>query len=220
MRVLLVEDDDDLVEVLVPALCEEGFEVERSADGAEGLDCALTRELDVVVLDLMLPGLDGRAFLRHLRLEHDVPVLVLTARGGLAERVAALDDGADDYLTKPFELPELVARLRALVRRSARRASDEIRVGDLVLDLRRRTVHAGGERIDLAPQELRLLEALALADGEPVSELRLWQRLAATDEDVPTGVVRVHVHRLRARLGAGRIQTRRGFGYCLVDPSL
>jgi two-component system OmpR family response regulator len=219
MRLLLVEDDDDLAGLLVAALGEKAFEVERAADGNTGLDLALSGELDVVVLDLMLPGLDGRRFLRHLRRERDVPVLILTALGSVNERIAALDDGADDYLTKPFELAELVARLRALVRRSARRATDEIAVGDLVVDLRGREARVAGRPIALTPQVFRLLEALALVAGRPVSEEQLWQRLAGSESAADgTGAVRVHIHALRSRIGADRVRTRRGYGYALVDP--
>ncbi len=219
MRLLLVEDDDELATQLEFALTEKGYAVDHSADGNEGLDRALETPYDVVVLDLMLPGLDGRSFLRHMRRECDVPVLILTARSGLEDRVGGLEDGADDYLTKPFELRELVARLRALVRRQARVATDEISFGDLEVDLARQEVHLQGRLIDLTLQEYRVVEALALRGGEPISRLELWQRLAGAEDDVRSNVISVHVHNLRAKLGPQRIQTRHGFGYALFDPS-
>ncbi len=218
MRLLLVEDEDDLAATLATALSENGFVVERSADGDEGLDLALSRSYDVIVLDLMLPGLDGRSFLRHYRLESDTPVLILTARDALDDRVGGLEDGADDYLTKPFELRELVARLHALVRRAAGSATDEIVIGELVVDTRRRQVRLGERAVELTVQEYRLVETMALQGGEPISRLRLWQRLSGSEDDFRSNVVAVHVHNLRAKLGAERIRTRHGFGYCLVDP--
>ncbi len=218
MRLLLVEDEEDLAAALTTALSESGFVVDHSADGDEGLDRALAEDYDLVVLDLMLPGLDGRSFLRHFRRQSDTPVLILTARDALDDRVGGLEDGADDYLTKPFELRELIARLRALVRRTARSATDEIVLGDLVVDLRRREARIAGRTVALTPQEYRLLETLALQGGEPISRLRLWQRLSGSEDGFRSNVIAVHVHRLRDKLGSDRIRTRHGFGYCLVDP--
>ncbi len=218
MRLLLVEDEDDLADQLKIALSEKGFVVDRAADGADGLDRALAASYDVIVLDLMLPKLDGRALLRHLRRESDTPVLVLTARDALDDCVGGLEDGADDYLTKPFELRELVARLRVLVRRKARSAADEIAFGALVVDLRRSEARLAGAAVELTVQEYRLLEVLALERGEPISRDELWHRLSGSDEDVGSNVVAVHVHNLRAKLGAGCIRTRHGFGYALADP--
>lgn len=216
MRVLLIEDELDLAEALRSALAEEGFAVDHTADGGEGLDRALEGGHDVIVLDLMLPGLDGTAVLRNLRREIDTPVLVLTARDSLEDRVGRLQDGADDYLTKPFELPELVARLHALIRRSARSGLDRIDIGDLSIDLRQREVRVAGVAVELTIQEYRLLETLALRRGEPVSSDELWHRLSGVGDS--SGAVRVHVHNLRRKLGAERIRTRLGLGYSLVDP--
>ena len=218
MRLLLVEDNTDLAGPLIAALTENGFAVEHATDGGEGLDRALEQDFDVVLLDLMLPGLDGRSVLRHLRRERGVPVLILTARDSLEDRVGGLEDGADDYLTKPFELPELIARLRALVRRNAGSATDRVAVGDLVLDLRRRRVTVRRRAIDLTVQEYRLLEALALKGGEPLSRLELWQHLSGVEDPYRSNAVKVHIHNLRSKLGAERIRTRRGFGYSLVEP--
>ena len=217
MRLLLVEDEGDLAAQLKLALSEKGFEVEHSADGAAGLDRALCEPYDVIVLDLMLPGLDGRSFLRHLRRESAVPILILTARDALDDRVGALEEGADDYLTKPFELRELVARLRALVRRAAHGAGDRIAFGSLVIDFHRSEARLGDRAVSLTAQEYRLLEALALNGGRPVSRHELGERLSGPGHD-RSNVVKVHIHNLRSKLGADRILTRRGFGYLLADP--
>lgn len=216
MRLLLVEDDRDLAAQLSAALSEEGFDVVHSGNGNEALDHALAADFDVIVLDLMLPGLDGRTFLRHLREERTTPVLILSARDALNDRVGGLADGADDYVIKPFELPELLARLRTLVRRQAGAATDRLVLGDMVLDLRRREVTLAGRPVELTPQEYRLLEILVLQDGTPISVTNLRQRLYGPDEEQQSNVVAVQIHHLRGKLGVDRIRTRRGFGYFLA----
>ncbi len=217
MRVLLVEDDDDLAEVLASALVDLGFEVARVADGEEGLYRAAEWPWDAIILDLMLPGLEGMEVLRRLRATSSVPVLVLTARDSLADRVRGLDKGADDYVVKPVALPELAARLRALIRRASEAKGDRVRIGDLTVDFRRRRVDRGGEPLVLTRSEWTILLALLTHPGEPVSSSELGDRLTHGDERVRANTVAVHVRNLRGKVGDGRIVTRRGFGYLVRE---
>jgi two-component system OmpR family response regulator len=213
MRLLLVEDDDDLASTLAGALGEEGYVVERAADGIEGLYRAEELDYDIVVLDLMLPGLDGRQVLQRLRMSHDTPVLVLTAQSRLDERVGRLDDGADDYLTKPFELDELLARLRALLRRPQEARGLVVELGDVAIDLRSQTVHYLGTLADLTRYEFLLLEALVLNRGHVVTRGALEERLYSDDRETMSNSLEVLVSRLRRKLDKDLIQTRRGVGY-------
>jgi two-component system OmpR family response regulator len=213
MRILLVEDDDDLALALAGALGEEGYTVERAADGAEGLYRAQECDYDAVLLDLMLPELDGRLLLRRLRLTHDTPVLVLTARSSVDDRVGGLDDGADDYLTKPFELEELLARLRALLRRPREARGLVVELGEVEVDLRAQSVRRRGVRVELTRYEYLLLEVLVLSRGYVVTRLALEERLYEEDREVASNSLEVLVSRLRRKLGRGLIETRRGVGY-------
>jgi DNA-binding response OmpR family regulator len=215
-RLLLVEDDDDLAETLIPALEDHGFEVRRSADGLEGFDLARSHVWSAVILDLMLPTVPGAEVIRRLREVSEVPVLVLTARHGLTDRVGRLDDGADDYLTKPFELPELVARLRVLIRRSAGSASRSLRLGDLDVDLYARSVARGGRLVELSATEYRLLELLVRSRGSSRTAEDIALVLSASGDPIATTTVRIHVRNLRAKLGEELIQTRRGYGYFIA----
>jgi len=213
VRLLVVEDDADLRGALAVLLREEGFAVDLAADGEEGLARARDGLYDAVVLDVMLPRLDGWQVLARLRPEHAVPVLMLTARDAVPDRVRGLDAGADDYLVKPFDGDELVSRLKALSRRAAGRASSRIEVAGLVLDLARRTVTRRGEEIPLTAREYALFEYLALHRGEVVSRTRLYDRLFDESEDSFSNLLDVHVSKLRRKLGAEAIGTRRGHGY-------
>ena len=221
MRVLLVEDNTGLAEGVSHALARAGFTVDTLADGALA-DTALATgpSPDLLILDLGLPGMDGIALLRRLRTRGDtVPVLVLTARDTVDDRVRGLDGGADDYLVKPFDLAELCARARALVRRSQGRAEPLLRVGTLELDPSGRCVSLDGAPLDLAPREYAVLVALMESAGRVVPKRRLEERVYSWDQEVGSNAVEVHVHHLRRKLGDGWIRTVRGVGYVLGEPA-
>ncbi len=216
MRVLVVEDEPDLLASIARALRDEGYAVDTAADGEDGLFKAESWEYDAIVLDLMLPAVDGWEILRRLRhANKTVPVLILTARDAVADRVRGLDSGADDYLTKPFDLAELLARIRALVRRHVGHARSTIEIGDMVLDLRARTVTRGGRVIPLTPREYALVEYLALHRGKVVSRTELYDHLFGEDDDTLSNLLDVHVSNIRKKLGHDAIQTRRGHGYLM-----
>jgi DNA-binding response OmpR family regulator len=218
MRILLVEDDDRLAEGVASALAVAGFVVARCADGEEAWFRGDTETWAAVVLDLGLPGMDGLAVLRRWReAGQRFPVLILTARGEWHERVEGIDAGADDYLPKPFRMEELLARLRALVRRAAGQASSVIRVGPLSLDTRLMQLSRDGIPIHLSPTEYRLVAYLMQHSGRVVPQLELTEQLYAQDFERESNAVEVLVGRVRRKLGAGVIQTRRGFGY-LIEP--
>ena len=172
MRVLVIEDELDLIRALVQSLREEGYAVDQAIDGREGLSKAEACEYDAIVLDLMLPDLSGLDLLRKLRQSRKTPVLILTARDGVSDRVQGLDAGADDYLVKPFELSELLARLRALIRRSAGLADPTIRIGDVAIDTATKTVTRAGEPVTLTAREYALAELLALHRGRLITRAR------------------------------------------------
>lgn len=215
MRVLVVEDEPDLLRGLVGALRDEGYAVDFAPDGEEGLHKARTWEYDAVVLDVMLPKLGGWEVLACLRKTHDTPVLMLTARDSHADRVRGLDSGADDYLVKPFDLNELFARLRALIRRSARRTTSRMETGDIVIDLAARTVTKAGVVVNLTPREYALFEFLMLHRGEVVTRTALFDHLFDEEEMSLSNLLDVHVSNLRKKLGHELITTRRGHGYCV-----
>jgi two-component system OmpR family response regulator len=215
MRLLLVEDEPDLVTGLLRALRKEGYSVDSAADGEEGLFKATTIEYDTIILDVMLPKLDGWEVLARLRKTHHTPVLMLTARDATADRVRGLDAGADDYLVKPFDVPELLARLRALIRRAARESRSELEIADIVIDTKSRTVTLAGEPVTLTAREYVVLEYLALHRGEVISRTALYEHLFDENDDTLSNVIDVHIFNLRKKLGAELIATRRGQGYVL-----
>jgi len=219
MRVLVVEDEPDLRRLLEQALREEGYAVDVAEDGKTGLYKATTWDYDAVVLDLMLPGMNGWDVLSRLRAAaKPVPVLILTARDGLTDRIRGLDTGADDYLVKPFALAELHARLRALIRRSAGQASARIEIDGVVIDTAartvvRRTAEGADEIVHLTAREYSLVEMLALRRGQVVTRTDLYAHLFDEEEDSFSNLLDVHVSNIRKKLGKDFIQTRRGYGY-------
>jgi DNA-binding response OmpR family regulator len=223
MRVLLIEDDRKAARVLARGLQEEGFVVDLAPTGEEGEEQASVNEYDVIVLDWLLPGKDGIAVCRALR-ARDVatPILMLTARDRLADRVSGLSTGADDYLTKPFAFAELLARIQALLRRSRLAQPTVIRVDDLTLDPARRRVTRGGGLVTLTTKEYAILEVLMRNAGLTVSRTRLVERVWDEASDVLDNLVDVHVSHLRKKIDQGRgaslIQTVRGLGYRLGLP--
>lgn len=220
MRVLVVEDSQLLRQSLVEGLREAGFAVDAAGDGATGLWHARSGEYDVIVLDLMLPGLDGLSLLRDLRKTgFATRVLILTARDTTEDRVTGLDEGADDYLVKPFEFAELLARIRALVRRKYDLASPVVTVEDLEIDTRRRVVRRAGREISLSHREFAMIELLAARRGEVVTRTDIWQHVYDYDSPCASNVVDVFIAHLRRKIeldGLPRlIHTRRGHGYVL-----
>jgi two-component system OmpR family response regulator len=215
MRLLVVEDEPDLLRVLVADLEEEGYAVDAAADGEEGLFKALAWDYDAIVLDIMLPRQDGWQVLRKVRETKPTPVLMLTARDATADRVRGLDSGADDYLVKPFELSELHARLRALIRRSAGRSRPVITIADVAIDTVNRSVNRGDETIALTAMEYSLVELLALHHGELVTRTMIYDHLFNEDDESLSNLVDVHVSNVRKKLGKDFIITRRGQGYLI-----
>jgi two-component system, OmpR family, response regulator len=213
MKVLVIEDEPALRRTLTLTLVEAGFLAESCADGREGLRCAIAAEYDLIVMDIMLPALDGWELLRELRREKPTPVIMLTARDALADRVKGLDGGADDYLTKPFAFEELIARIHSVLRRRAGFASRWLTAGEVALDLSGKKVLRAGAEVALTAREYSLLEYLMLRRGEVVSRTRLYDHLLGEDDDTMSNLMDVHVANLRKKLGADLIHTRRGLGY-------
>jgi two-component system OmpR family response regulator len=216
MRLLLVEDDPDLGRTLRKALEEEHFTLDLAVDGEEALYRALEVAYDAIVLDLMLPGLDGWSVMQRLRQSgRRTPIVVLTARDTVADKVRGLDLGADDYLTKPFALSELVARIRSVIRRAAADPAPVLQVGAVSLDTAARQVRLDGRPVDLTAREYTILELLVRRRGTLVTRSAICEHLYADEDDVFSNVVDVHVAALRRKLGRDVIQTRRGHGYII-----
>lgn len=215
MRVLIVEDEPDLQRILYRSLEEAGYAVDRAGDGEDGLFKALSWDYDAIVLDLMLPKLNGWQVLAKLRASKNTPVLILTARDAVLDRVRGLDGGADDYLIKPFERTELLARLRALIRRSAGKASPVIELGDVAVNTVTRTVTKDSEPVALTAREYSLVELLAMHRGELVTRTMIYEHLFDENEDTLSNLVEVHVANIRKKLGKDFITTRRGLGYVI-----
>jgi two-component system OmpR family response regulator len=216
MRILVVEDERDLRALLFSALTDAGYAVDAAVNGEEGLHKATTWEYDAVVLDLMLPKLNGWQVLARLRQSHKTPVLILTARDTIQDRVQGLDGGADDYLVKPFEISELLARLRALIRRATGQANSQVAIGDVRIDTAARVVFKGDEPVVLTAREYCLVEYLALHRGKLVTRSMLYDHLFSEDDDSLSNLIEVHVFNVRKKLGREFIKTRRGQGY-LID---
>jgi two-component system copper resistance phosphate regulon response regulator CusR len=221
MHILIVEDERKTREYLQKGLGESGFLVDTAADGVDGLHLALTGDYDLVILDVMLPGHDGRQVLRDLRREKQTPVMFLTARDELEDRVGGLELGADDYLVKPFAFAELLARVRTVLRRGAPREPEVLRVGDLEIDVIRRRARRGEDRISLTNQEFALLSLLARRAGEVLSRSYITSQVWDINFDTDTNVVEVAVRRLRAKVDdpypRKLVHTVRGMGYVLED---
>ncbi len=213
MRLLVIEDEDDLRASLALALREAGYAVDLAADGDDGLFKAGSSDYDAIVLDVMLPKLDGWELLRRLRETKRTPVLMLTARDATKDRVRGLDAGADDYLVKPFNLDELRARLRALIRRAAGRAGNVIVIGPVAVDTAARTIRRDGRHVALTAREYFLVEFLALHQGEVVTRTALYEHLFDEDDNTFSNLLDVHISNVRKKLGAEFILTDRGHGY-------
>lgn len=220
MRILLAEDDASLGEGIRTALRRAAYAVDWVQDGAAALTAIGGGDIDLVILDLGLPRLDGIEVIRKVRAAGgNVPILVLSARERAADRTLGLDVGADDYLGKPFDTTELLARVRALLRRSVGRAAPTLEAGALCLDPARLTAVWKGHALDLTRREFALLRLLMEQHGRPLGRETIQQHLYGWDEDVASNAVDVHVHQLRRKLDPGIIRTVRGIGYALGDPS-
>ena len=215
MRLLVVEDDPDLLAGLLQALRMDGYAVDGAADGEVGLVKAQATDYDAIVLDLLLPRLDGWKLLARLRETKNTPVLMLTARDSTADRVRGLDSGADDYLVKPCDVTELLARLRAIIRRGARQSRPTLELGDVRIDTATRAVTRAGQAVTLTAREYVVLEFLALHRGEVVTRTVLYEHLFDEDDDTLSNILNVHVSNLRHKLGPEVILTRRGHGYLI-----
>jgi two-component system OmpR family response regulator len=217
MRVLLVEDEPDLASAIARALADEDFAVDVALEGDEGFFQASQVPYDAIVLDVMLPGRDGWDILRSLRAAgRTTPIIMLTARDTIDDRVRGLNLGADDYLTKPFAVEELVARLRALSRRAAGHPSPDLIAGNIRIDMAGRRVFRGDQEVDLTAREYSILELLARRRGDVVTRTEISDHLYNDDSELLSNAIDVHVASLRRKLGGTLIQTRRGIGY-LID---
>lgn len=220
-RLLLVEDDQTLLETLAYNLTQEGYQVLQAADGIKALDLARAENPDLILLDVMLPGMDGLTVCRTLHREMSVPIVLLTARSGEVDRIVGLDSGADDYIVKPFSLGELYARLRAVLRRGASEPTTQLRSGDLVLDLVAHRAWRGKVDLNLTPKEFDLLAELIRHKGAVLTRDLLLQRVWGFDFGGDTRTVDVHIRGLREKIeveaaNPTRIETVRGIGYRLA----
>jgi two-component system, OmpR family, response regulator len=219
MRILLIEDDPRIARDVTTHLERDGYVVVHETDGEAGWFSGDEEDFAAVVLDLGLPGMDGLAVLKRWRnAGRRMPVLVLTARGNWQERVEGIDAGADDYLPKPFQMAELLARLRAIIRRTAGQASPVLDFGDISIDTRNKSVSRAGLPVDLTPLEYRCLSHLAMNAERHVSQAELTEQLYAQDFERDSNSVEVLIGRLRRKLGRDAIATRRGFGYKMGGP--
>ncbi|MGE0799511.1 MAG: heavy metal response regulator transcription factor [Lautropia sp.] len=221
MKILIIEDQRKTADYLTQGLTEQGYTVATADNGIDGRHLAIHHDFDVIVLDAMLPGLNGFEVLRALRAVKDTPVIMLTARDGVEDRVRGLQDGADDYLVKPFSFTELVARLQALTRRGRTQEPTLLRIGDLQIDMIARKAHRGTQRIDLTAKEFALLALLARRRGDILSKTTIAESVWDMNFDSNTNVVEVAIKRLRAKIDAPfqqpLLHTIRGMGYVLED---
>jgi two-component system copper resistance phosphate regulon response regulator CusR len=222
MKVLIIEDEPKTIGYLQRGLTEQGYTVDVAHDGLDGSHMALEYDYDVIVLDVMLPRADGFATLNALRAQKQTPVIMLTARDSVDDRVRGLREGADDYLVKPFSFVELVARLQALTRRSRGQDATQIRIGDLHVDMMARKAWRDGKRLDLTAKEFSLLAALARRKGEILSKTTIAELVWDVNFDSDVNVVEVAIKRLRAKIdgpfATSLLHTIRGMGYVLEEP--
>jgi two-component system, OmpR family, response regulator len=215
MRLLIIEDEPDMLDTLAEAMRHEGYAVDEAADGEDGLYKALEIDYDAIVCDVMMPVFDGFELLRRFRLKKKTPVLMLTARGRVADRIHGLDSGADDYLVKPVDLHELAARVRALIRRAHGNAAPIIRIGEMEIDTTAQAVKISGQNVILTGREYALLEFLVQRRGRIVTRTQLYEHLHDENDNPMSNLVDVHVFNLRKKLGQDVIVTHRGRGYTI-----
>jgi two-component system OmpR family response regulator len=215
MRLLIVEDEPDLQLAVKMALEEEGYAIDTAENGEEGLYKALEWDYDAILLDVMMPVMNGWDMLCCLREQKQTPVLMLTALGEVDDKVKGLDLGSDDFVVKPFDMSELSARLRALIRRSAGKASTELILGDLLVNTAQKTVYVGTQSIRLTAAEYSLIEYMMTHNGRVVTRTELYEHLFDENDDSLSNVLDVHMCNVRKKLGGGYIKTKRGQGYIL-----
>ncbi|MEM6821433.1 MAG: response regulator transcription factor [Verrucomicrobiota bacterium] len=218
LKVLIIEDDTDVRQSLVQALREDGYAADSAPDGEEGLYKARYWDYDAIILDIMLPKLDGWSVLEQLRRDKGTPVLMLTARDHVKHRIRGLDSGADDYLTKPYDLDELLARLRALIRRSSGLTGNTIELGAVIVDLAQHRVSKEDERISLTATEYRIIAYLARRADNVVSRSHLCDAIFDEEEEAFSNALDVHIYNIRQKLGKDFIKNRRGLGYVISKP--
>ncbi len=220
-RILVVDDDPEIVSLLKRGLAFEGYQVETANDGAQALDRAREKDPDLVILDVMMPGMDGMEVSKRLRQGSDIPILMLTARGAVADRVAGLDSGADDYLVKPFAFDELLARVRALLRRREHTETEILQFSDLSLNTATHEVKRGNESVALTAQEFALLEFLMRHPRQVLKRDQIYEKVWGYDFSGESNVIEVYIRYLRAKLETGDrpklIHTIRGVGYVLKE---
>jgi two-component system response regulator MprA len=221
MSILVVDDDPEIVSLVKRGLAYEGYTIETAADGTEALVKALEKEPDLVILDIMMPGLDGVEVARRLRQGSDVPIIMLTAKGTVADKVTGLESGADDYLVKPFALDELLARVKALLRRRQSREEETLRFSDLSLNTSTREVSRGNRPIELTTQEFDLLELFLRHPRQVLKRELIYEKVWGYDFEGESNVIEVYVRYLRTKLESGGgprlIHTVRGVGYVLKE---
>lgn len=219
MKILVVEDDYDVRASLIQTLEDEGFRIDSVDNGPEGLYRATEWKYDLILLDVMLPGMDGWEILENLRREKNItPVLMLTALDALDDRVKGLNTGADDYLPKPYSERELLARIRALLRRTLGQSDTIIDLGEITIDTAKQYVHHKGEPVDLTASQYRLVEYLGSRAGSVISTAELSEAIVGDDESSISNVIDVQIHHIRRKLGKGFIKNRRGLGYLVTKP--
>ncbi|MGL6074701.1 MAG: response regulator transcription factor [Fimbriiglobus sp.] len=217
MRVLVVEDEPELLRCLAQALREDGYAVDEATTGDDGLSKAKSWDYDVILLDLMLPGIDGKTLLNSLRCRKRTPVLVLTARDTVQDRIQLLNAGADDSVVKPFNLGELLARVRALIRRSAGGANSLIAIHNVVVDTAQKQGTLAGETVVLTAREYAILEFLAVRRGKVLTKTQITEHIFDENDDTLSNLIEVHISNIRKKLGKDLIETRRGLGYIIHD---
>lgn len=215
MRLLIVEDEADLRQALAMSLSDEGYAIDQAEDGEEGFYMAMEWNYDAVILDIMMPNMNGWEVLEKLRKFKDTPVLILTARGAIDDRVKGLDLGSDDFMVKPFDMDELNARLRALIRRAAGKSAPVLSFQGLELNTATKTVSVDGKVVKLTALEFSLVQYLLMHSGSVVSRTDLYEHLFNEDDDSLSNVLDVHVCNARRKLGGDYIKTRRGHGYTI-----
>ena len=215
MRILVVDDEPLTLDFLARSLREKGYAVDTAQDGVEGLYKAQNWDYDAIILDVMLPDVNGWEILAKLRKTKKTPVLMLTSRKTTPDRVRGLDSGADDYVVKPFEMPELLARLRALIRRITQHDHSRIQVGEIEIDLASRIVTRAGKRTPLSPREYSIVEYLSLHRGQIVTRTALYEHLFDETEDTLSNVINVLIGRIRNKLGKSFVTTHHGHGYSI-----